>query len=157
MKTPDKQPTKATENLLCPSYVCKPGAQLYGVVNSNGFIDYLKATLEVEEAFVEEANKGRDPGKRFRFAGNCAKSGCKQWNSSEKECGLIDTVIEVVGNEQPEELQYCPIRSNCRWFRQRKGMACAQCNEVIRNIEMKMIETDERERIQNIEIRQSTT
>lgn len=143
MEAINKAPSEGTENILCPSYVCKPGAQLYGIVNSNGFIDYLKATLEIEETFVTEASKGRDPGKRFRFAGNCAKSGCKQWDSTEKECGLIGQVINIVGNEEPAELQFCPIRSKCRWYRQRKGLACAQCSEVIRNIEAKMIEADD--------------
>ena len=147
MKELNNKPEKDSENLLCPSYVCKPGAQLYGIVNSNGFIDYLKATLEVEETFVVEANKGRDPGKRFRFAGNCAKSGCKQWDGQGKQCGLIDTIIDIVDNPEPEDLQHCPIRSQCRWYKQRKGMACAQCNEVIRNIEMKMVDADKFEMV----------
>jgi hypothetical protein len=67
-----------SNNLLCPSYVCKPDALLYGIVNSSGFIDYLKSTMEVTESFVEEASKGRAPEKRFRFAGNCANNGINQ-------------------------------------------------------------------------------
>ena len=128
------------ESSYCPSYKVKPGAKLYGIVNKNGFINYLKSTLEINEDFISEAAKGRDPEKRFRFAGNCAKSGCKQWNSPEKECGLIDQIINIVANEEPAKLQFCPIRSKCRWFSQRKGLACAQCNKVIRNIETKMAE-----------------
>ena len=131
------------ENKLCPSYVPKPGAQLYGIVNASGFINYLNSTLEINETFIEEASKGRELDKRFRFAGNCAKSGCKQWDGQGKQCGLIDTIIQIIDNPEPQELAYCPIRSQCRWFAQRKGLACAQCNEVIRNIEMKMIEIQE--------------
>lgn len=126
---------------LCPSYVCKPDALLYGVVNSNGFIDYLKATMEITESFVEEAYKGRAPEKRFRFAGNCAKNGCKQWDKGEQECGLIDKIIDIVDNPTAIELPYCPIRAKCRWFSQRGALACAQCSEVIRNIETKVLET----------------
>ncbi|WP_052496451.1 hypothetical protein [Pedobacter lusitanus] len=125
---------------LCPGYTCKPGAKLYGIVNSGGFIDYLRVSMEIDEVFVQQASKGREPEKRFRFAGNCAKSGCKQWDGTAHECGLIDELITVVGNQEPEQLQDCPIREKCRWFAQRKGMACAQCNEVIRNIEMKLTE-----------------
>lgn len=134
MKTQSPDQEKA-ETLLCPSYVAKPGAELYGIVNSSGLIDYLKATMEVSEAFMEEALKGREPEKRFRFAGNCAKSGCNHWNHGGGQCGLIDQVVEWIDNPVPETLQECPIRDRCRWFRQRAGLACAQCNEVIRNIE----------------------
>lgn len=140
MSIPDNTPNESNEQLLCPSYVCKPGAQLYGIVNKNGFIDYLKATMEINETFVQEASKGREPEKRFRFAGNCAKSGCKQWDQEGKQCGLIDQVIELFDHSIPDQLQDCPIRSRCRWFRQRKGLACAQCSEVIRNMEMKWTE-----------------
>ncbi|MBI5915293.1 MAG: hypothetical protein HY842_07945 [Bacteroidetes bacterium] len=126
--------------MLCPSYVCKPGAQLYGVVNAGGFIDYLKATIEIDESFVEEAYKGRDPEKRFRFAGNCAKSGCSHWSKGEHECGLIGRVIEMMDKPEEAELRPCPIRYQCRWFRQRGGLACAQCNEMIRNLETAALE-----------------
>ena len=125
--------------LLCPSYTCKPGAQLFGIVNSSGFIDYLQSTIEVNETFVEEANKGRTPEKRFRFAGNCAKNGCKQWDKADSQCGLIDTVIEVFEKPPQQKLQSCPIREKCRWFAQRKETACHNCNEVIRNLETKML------------------
>ena len=124
---------------LCPSYAAKPGAQLFGVVNRNGFIDYLESTLEVNHAFLEEATKGRSPEERFRFAGNCAKSGCNQWNRENEQCGLIDKIITIVDNDGTTELQPCPIRERCRWYSQRQGLACAQCNEVIRNIEMNIV------------------
>lgn len=128
------------EASYCPSYIARPGAKLYGIVNNNGFINYLKDTIEVNEEFIIEASRGREPEKRFRFAGNCAKNGCKQWEKSQHECGLIDKIILIVNNAEIETLQNCPIRSKCRWFQQRKGLACAQCNEIIRNIEAKMVE-----------------
>jgi|SRR5690606_29578108 len=124
---------------LCPSYVTKPGAQLFGIVNANGFINYLENTLVINESFIEEASKGKDPGARFRFAGNCAKSGCNHWDGTGHQCGLINTMIALVGNEESEALQHCPIRAKCRWYAQQKGLACAQCNEIIRNIETKMV------------------
>lgn len=123
------------KNLKCPSYICKPGAELYGVVNSEGKVDFLKETFEVDLPFVKEALKGKDPESRFRFSGNCAKSGCKQWNSTAKKCGLITTVIDRFAKPDIKELQSCPIRSKCRWYAQEKSLACAQCNEVFRNLE----------------------
>jgi len=123
------------KNLSCPSYVAKPGAKLYGIVNSEGQIDFLKDAIEVDETFIQKAMEGRAPEKRFRFAGNCAKSGCKQWSAEHAECGLINTVIDVVGKEEQSTLPDCAIRSTCRWYHQQKGLACSQCNEVIRNIE----------------------
>ncbi|HMQ59826.1 MAG TPA: hypothetical protein PKE06_04110 [Flavilitoribacter sp.] len=130
-------------SLLCPSYICKPGAELYGIVNSSGLIDYLKSTIEVDHTFFAVAQKGREPEKRFRFAGNCAKNGCKHWNKTDHQCGLIDQVIEVIDNNIEGTLQPCPIRIKCRWFRQRGGLACAQCSEVIRNLEASILEATE--------------
>lgn len=125
---------------LCPSYAPKVGAQLFGVVNSNGFINYLASTIAINESFLNEAANGKDPGARFRFAGNCAKSGCNHWDGAGHQCGLINKIVELVGNEENESLQHCPIRSKCRWFAQRQGLACAQCNEIIRNIETRLVE-----------------
>ena len=130
---------KSNENLLCPSYYNKPGAQLFGIVNSSGFIDYLKTTIEIDETFVEEANKGRAPEKRFRFAGKCAKNGCNQWQKSNNQCGLVDSIIEVFDKKSTAKIPECAIREKCRWYAQRKETACINCNEVIRNIEMKML------------------
>ena len=130
---------KNSPKLLCPSYTCKPGAQLFGIVNSSGFIDYLSSTFEIDQDFVDEALKGRTPEKRFRFAGNCAKKGCNQWDKENSQCGLIDTIVQVIANPQNQELQECAIRTRCRWFAQKNERACFSCNEVIRNIETKML------------------
>lgn len=126
---------------LCPSYAARPGARLFGVVNAEGFINYLENTVVINETFAEEAAKGRNPGSRFRFAGNCARSGCNHWDTAGSQCGLINTIVELVGNEESSGLQHCPIRSECRWYAQKQGLACAQCNEIIRNIETKIVET----------------
>lgn len=132
--------SKDRENLLCPSYIAKPGAQLYGIVNKSGFIDYLDATIEITDTFMTEVRKGRPPEVRFRFADACAKNGCSQWENNKQECGLIDTIIDVIKKPEQLPLQPCPIRVDCRWFRQRAGKACAQCNEVIRNLETVALE-----------------
>lgn len=129
-------------SLLCPSYSCKPGAQLIGIINSEGLVDYISTKITIDENFVDEANKGREPEQRFRFAGKCAKSGCNQWDKQGSQCGLIDNIIDLINHVESIELKPCPIRSNCRWYAQRKGLACAQCNEVVRNIEMSILELE---------------
>jgi hypothetical protein len=122
------------ENLLCPSYHCKPGASLIGIINEEGKVDYLNTPLVIDETFVTEAKKGRNPDFRFRFSGNCAKTGCGQWQAEGSKCGLINKLIDGFGNEETA-LQPCPIRSKCRWYAQEGGLACANCNEVMRQSE----------------------
>ncbi len=122
------------QKLLCPSYFCKPGAQLFGIVNEVGRINYLRAPLEIDETFVSEAQKGRDPEKRFRFAGACVKNGCKNWNESSAKCTLIDTIIEAFDNTG-KELNNCSIRNSCRWYAQEGRMACANCSQIVRSIQ----------------------
>lgn len=123
------------KNYTCPSYAAKPGVTLFGIINKAGTTDYLQKSIEVDDSFINKASEGRTPEKRFRFAGKCAKSGCKQWSSENSECGLIETIISVYDKPEQKELGHCDIRPTCRWYKQRKGLACAQCNEVIRNIE----------------------
>jgi hypothetical protein len=64
------QQIKPSENLLCPSSILKPGASLFGIVNTEGTVDYLPEAIKVDSTFVDEAKKGRTPEARFRFAGN---------------------------------------------------------------------------------------
>ncbi|GAB2563229.1 hypothetical protein [Spirosoma areae] len=126
-------------NELCPSYMCKSGAKLYGIINSNGNTDYLKSPITINESFVNEAKKGRDPEKRFRFAGSCIKSGCTQWSEINNECGLIDKMILTLNNSPSGSLKDCSIRLKCRWYSQKGEIACAQCNELVRSIETEII------------------
>ncbi len=129
---------KNSKPLLCPSYSAEPGAQLFGIVNQTGLIDYLSSTIEVNQFFIDETKKGRTAEERFRFAGNCAKNGCKQWDKSGNQCGLLDSVIEVFDKVEIGPLPNCAIRDSCRWFAQRSESACYNCNEVIRNLEAKI-------------------
>ena len=134
------QQTKPTENLLCPSSMARPGASLFGIVNAEGKIDYLPQAITVDETFVEEAQKGRTPEARFRFAGNCAKSGCGQWDKEGHQCSLVGRIVNALERPIQAKLQDCAIRSRCRWFAQEGSLACANCNEVMRNIETKMLD-----------------
>ena len=120
--------TPASDQLTCPSARCEPGATLLGVVEADGTVGYITPRLTVDAEFVEQASRGRAPEKRFRFAGACVESGCKQWTGS--RCGVIDRVLE---GDLPKAgaLPHCSIRSSCRWFAQSGAEACGVCPLVI--------------------------
>ncbi|WP_338870752.1 hypothetical protein WBJ53_23585 [Spirosoma sp. SC4-14] len=121
-------------SLLCPSSIAKPGATLFGIQDSTGHIEYLEEPIVVDKTFVETARQGRAPEERFRFASNCAKSGCGHWDSGNAGCSLVGKLVEAMNRNVAQTLPVCAIRSNCRWFHQEGASACANCNEVVRNI-----------------------
>lgn len=128
-------PALLAEGSLCPSYVCKPGAQLFGVVGSDGSVEYLDEPMPIDETFVNEAKKGRTPEERFRFTGKCIEKGCGQWDSSGHQCGVAKRVLEMMEGFVASELQHCGIRSKCRWFGQEGAKACGPCSVMVRNAE----------------------
>lgn len=115
---------------MCPSYVGKVGAQLFGVVNKDGKVQFI-TPLTVTEEFVQQNDHLEQ---RFRFTGKCVEKGCAQWNNEESKCSLSKKVQNLDLN-QDKELSFCPIRSQCRWFSQDGNNACFSCNEITRNME----------------------
>ncbi|WEK68792.1 MAG: hypothetical protein P0Y62_13155 [Candidatus Chryseobacterium colombiense] len=115
---------------MCPSYVGKVGAQLFGVVNKEGKVQFI-TPLTVTEEFVQQNNRLEQ---RFRFTGKCVEKGCAQWNNEESKCSLSKKVQDL-GTVKNTALSFCPIRSQCRWFSQDGNEACFSCNEIIRNME----------------------
>lgn len=122
------------EDKLCPSYTCKPGAKLFGIVNKEGTISYLTEPITVTEEFIKDVSTGTPPEQRFRFTGKCIEGGCSQWDSGNGKCSLSKKVIETIDSKN-NELAFCAIRSKCRWYAQDKENACFSCNEVLRNME----------------------
>jgi hypothetical protein len=123
-------------SLSCPSYIAKSGAELFGIINSEGQVHYLSESIVIDDDFVDEANKGRKPEERFRFAGKCIEKGCKQWETNTNMCGLTQKIIRTINNiDTLKELPNCAIRDKCRWFAQENELACANCSEVFRNQE----------------------
>jgi hypothetical protein len=118
--------------IRCPSAKCEEGAELLGVVGSDGRTAYLPAGLVVDEAFVQVAAEGRTPEKRFRFANTCAESGCRQWTG--ERCGVIDRVLALVPDPPAEPLPKCFVRRQCRWFAQSGRAACAVCSYVVTSV-----------------------
>jgi hypothetical protein len=118
---------------MCPSYIGKVGAQLFGVVNKEGKVQFI-TPLTVTEDFLELNKDQNSLEQRFRFTGKCVEKGCTQWNNEESKCSLSQKVQNLNIN-QSSELSFCPIRSQCRWFFQDGKEACFSCNEITRNME----------------------
>lgn len=121
-------------SLLCPSSVAKPGAALFGVQNASGHIEYLDESIIVDKTFVETARQGRVPEERFRFASNCAKNGCGHWAGEGPGCGLVGKIVEAMNRKAETTLVACAIRDQCRWYHQQGPVACANCDEIVRNL-----------------------
>jgi len=105
-----------------------------GIVLPNGRIAYAADRVEVNNEFVRIAHEGRPPEQRFRFSTPCMQHTCAQWNGV--ECGLIDRLLAEFESQfglpvAADPLPACPIREECRWFRQRSGLACTVCTYVV--------------------------
>lgn len=126
--------TSPGKPILCPSAPCRPGAILLGLVQGDGTVCLADELIVIDETFVEEANKGRSPEKRFRFAGSCLRSACGQWTGT--RCGVIDAVLRIVPRTEQNgvALPRCSIREQCRWFSQSGAEACAVCPLVITDL-----------------------
>lgn len=134
------------KSLQCPSYVAKPGAELFGIVNKEGQVDYLAEPIKIDKTFVEAAAAqqvitGKAAEERFRFAGKCIQGACGQWDHGHSACSLVGRVIEAMNRKAETLLVPCAIRSRCRWYAQGGAEACANCNEVVRNVEKERLVT----------------
>ncbi len=115
-----------TPKTLCPSAPMYEGSKLIGIVNEQGEVNVLPEPLEITEAFVDAALKGRLPEQRFRFANKCVKSGCAQWTGD--SCSVIKRFLaDIDAKNLKSELPECAIRPNCRWFNQEGESACKAC------------------------------
>jgi len=122
-------------SLLCPSSTAKPGAALFGVQDASGHIQYLDEPIIVDQTFVDTARQqSRAPEERFRFASNCAKTGCGHWSSESVGCSLVGKIVEAMNRKAEATLVSCAIRDRCRWYHQAGASACANCDEVVRNV-----------------------
>jgi hypothetical protein len=116
------------KSYLCPSAPLYEGSKLLGIVNEEGNVEILSPPLEINQHFVDAANKNEKqlPEERFRFVNKCLKHGCEQWKNG--ACGVISRNIEVREIEVAEfVLPECSIRSDCRWYSQEGERACKVC------------------------------
>ncbi|MFE4974734.1 hypothetical protein ACFRAR_21830 [Kitasatospora sp. NPDC056651] len=117
----------------CPSSTCAPGHLLLGIVRPDGSVAALHPPLPVSAEFAERAAAPglRVPEARFRFAGPCVESACRQW--AEGRCSLGDLVSELGRAERAADgaLAPCAVRPTCRWWAQGGPDACRVCPSIV--------------------------
>lgn len=122
--------------LFCPSGRCAEGSVLLGVVGADGTVGFVRPQLKVDAEFVRQAEAGRRPEKRLRFAQPCVESGCGHWIGH--QCAVVERMLELQTEEllpaAEDELPHCTIRSHCRWFDQRGRDACGVCRYVVTDL-----------------------
>lgn len=126
MKKTDKKPLK------CPSAKPSESSELFGIVNKEGKVNYLKTPLKINASFIDTVSSNTAPDQRFRFTSKCVESGCKHWKNDSKACNLAsDIVSKFKSNSEP--LPFCAIRDACRWYAQEGKKACTGCAFVRRS------------------------
>ena len=110
----------------CPSARCEPGNLLLGVQTVAGQLARIVPPPRVDETFVAAAMETGAPERRFRFAGTCAESGCRQWQDG----GCAIARMAAAMTTDAAALPPCHIRATCRWFDQEGRTACAACSLV---------------------------
>lgn len=116
---------------LCPSAPPEqPGASIFGVAGGSVAgprISYLRQPLPVVASVLELAEPA-DPREVFRAAAPCAESACQHF--AQGECSLAARVAEFLP-VVVDALPACPIRRDCRWFRQEGRAACERCPQIV--------------------------
>jgi hypothetical protein len=120
---------KRSNDLLCPSARCEPGAKLIGVVRKDARVGHLPQSYIIDEDFIDKANADGLAETRFRFASKCVEGKCAQWTGS--ACGVVARASKDLADRQNDSLPKCSIRGDCRWFAEKAGDACRICHYVI--------------------------
>ena len=113
---------------LCPSARADlPGSMLFGVVagrpHDDGLVAYLRHPQPVTSDVLRLAEP-LPPTTVFRFASGCAESACAHFDGA--DCSLATRIVDLL----PPVVQIlppCPIRRDCRWWRQEGRAACLRC------------------------------
>ena len=109
--------------ILCPAHRCQSGSQLLG-----GTKAILPQTLPIDEFFIQKVKQHAiTPERRYCFTNKCIEGGCKQWNG--KDCNVTEKVVQFLdGLPIQETLPTCSIRNDCRWYIQKRDVACKTCS-----------------------------
>ncbi|MBS1638171.1 MAG: hypothetical protein JST26_19820 [Bacteroidetes bacterium] len=123
-----------SDSLLCPSYRSEGSTHLLGVRKKDGTIAILPKALETDISFTQNAKQSDvPPEQRFRFAGKCLQSGCKQWTSG--GCGVAVKLnyFLSLATDSPT-IPECSLRNNCRWYNQEGESICRMCPRVVTDL-----------------------
>ncbi|MDQ2898301.1 MAG: nitrogen fixation protein [Acidobacteriota bacterium] len=119
------------EGLLCPS--APPdwlGATVIGIIG--GTADTPRVTpLEQPLIVTSELLALSEPvlpTEVFRFAAPCSARTCQHFQDG--ACHLAQKIVQLLPGVD-DQLPFCTIRTNCRWFRQEGRAACYRCSQVV--------------------------
>ena len=116
---------------LCPS--AQPqmeGARAFGVVGGAPEarrVSWIERPVPVTPELLA-LSAPVPPTRVMRFAARCQEGACSHFDG--RDCRLASRIVAmldpVVGAPPP-----CPIRADCRWWRQEGREACARCPQII--------------------------
>jgi len=128
-----------SENLLCPAAPPHwPDAKVWAIAAGTKD-DPQIVPLPPEPwppEWAAEALSVATPRELFRICGTCIK--CKQyWDPTQAGAqgdGACTLVQRVIANFPEKPLQWCPIRSVCRWWAQEGAAACSVCPGIVTDL-----------------------
>lgn len=119
------------EQLACPSSrPDAPKSAVFGIVDNRGLfpiIRYLENPVPATAGVLALA-EGENPNQVFRFTSACQGTACAHF--SQGQCSL-PALLEKHLPAAEGKHEACPIRNECRWFRQESFNACARCSWVV--------------------------
>jgi hypothetical protein len=119
------------EQLACPSSrPDAPKSAVFGIVDNRGLfpiIRYLENPVPVTAGVLGLA-EDENPNQVFRFTSPCQGSACAHF--SRGQCSLPALLEKHLPPAEGKHAA-CPIRNECRWFRQESFNACARCSAVV--------------------------
>ncbi len=121
----------AASPYLCPSAPGVPSESvLIGVVTDSDGVARVVPTERALPVTLDllQLSEPVSPSEVFRFASLCRTSNCVHFK--ENACALAARSI-IVLSEVMDKLPNCPIRSQCRWFRQEGPEMCKRCPQII--------------------------
>ena len=117
--------------LLCPSAPPEwEGSRLIGIVGGTAAeprVSNLAAAQPVTGDLLALAGPVT-PTEVFRFAAPCRCTDCVHF--AERKCTLVERIVTLVP-AVAEQLPFCPIRHECRWWEQEGSAACRRCPQVV--------------------------
>jgi hypothetical protein len=116
---------------LCPS--AQPqmeGAQAFGVVSGAPEarrVTWIEKPVPVTTELLA-ASAPLPPTRVMRFAARCQESACSHFDGH--DCRLASRIVALL-DPVVTSLPPCPIRADCRWWRQEGREACSRCPQII--------------------------
>jgi hypothetical protein len=116
---------------LCPS--AQPhmeGARAFGVVSgapNARRVTWIEQPIPVTPELLATSTPV-PPTRVMRFAAHCQESACSHFDGH--DCRLASRIVALL-DPVVSSLPPCPIRADCRWWRQEGREACSRCAQIV--------------------------